>query len=380
MTLHAKLFDTRREDFSYVVEKFDNTRKRGLNCGKQRGLGMGNIFPQRTTLKESPLLIEESLRLIEKSFHYKKPFSFKEDFAPLMDPSNHHNCFIYTDENNKVIAHIGMKDRTLRVNGNEHSLCLLGGIAVDEERRGEGLFRSLMEDVISEKRSDCAFFLLWSDQEKLYKKFGFTLCGPQYEYPKSEGKGNFEKTKFSSLTPQDRGAIQFLFEKSFAQNALTPARTKEDWDLISKTESADLFIKRENGRPIAYFFMNKGQDLTGIIYEYGFQGDIKDFVEEAKTYGTLWSPFPLADLNTQQFQFMLAPADRRLFAAFIRDYTGGKFELRDINLIKGEAFFDFEDETLGLEIPEFLRGVLGPGSFEELGNVSPLFISGLDSI
>lgn len=341
---------------------------------------MGNNFPRRTTLKESPSLFEETLRLIEKSFHYKKPFSFKDDFAPLMDPSNHHNCFIFTDENDKVIAHIGMKDKILRVNGKDHALCLLGGIAVDEERRGEGLFRSLMEDVISEKRSDCAFFLLWSDQEKLYKKFGFSLCGPQYEYAKENGNGNFEKTKFSELSPQERGAVQFLFEKSFATNALTPVRNAEDWDLISKTTSADLYIKRESGRPVAYFFMNKGQDLSGIIYEFGFQGDIEKFIREAKTYGTLWSPVPLADSNTQQFQFMLAPADRRMFAAFVHDYTGGKFQLRDINLIKGEVYFDFEEETLSLEIPEFLRGMLGPGPFEELGDAAPLFISGLDSI
>lgn len=341
---------------------------------------MGKIFPQRKTLKDSPSYFEETIQLIEKSFHYKKPFSFKEDFAPLVDSSNHHNCFITIDENNKVIAHVGMKDKIIRVNGKDHAVCFLGGIAVDEERRGEGLLRSLMEDVISEKRSDCAFFLLWSDQEKLYNKFGFTLCGPQYEYLKSEGTGKFEKTKYSELSPQDKGAIHYLFEKSFSHLSLTPVRKAEDWDLISKTTSADLFIKRDKQRVLSYFFMNKGQDLSGIIYEYGYQGDLKDFTDEAKTYGTLWSPVPLSETNTQQFQFMLAPADRRMFTAFIHDYTGGKFQLRDINLMKGEVYFDFEEETLSLVIPEFLRGVLGPGSFEELGNVSPLFISGLDSI
>jgi predicted N-acetyltransferase YhbS len=341
---------------------------------------MGNNFPRRTTLKESPSYFEETLRLIEKSFQYKKPFSFAVDFAPLMDPSNHHNSFIFIDENNKVIAHIGMKDKILRVNNRDHSICLLGGIAVDEERRGEGIFRALMEDVISEKRSDCAFFVLWSDQEKLYKKFGFTLCGPQYEYQKTEGKNAFEKTSYASLSSQDKGAIHFLFEKAFCAQYVTPERTAEDWRLIEKVTSADLYIKRDKQRIHSYFFMNKGQDLTGIIYEYGTQEKLEDFISEARTIGTIWTGMPLSDSNTQQFQFMLAPADRKLMANFISDYTRNLFQLRDINLIKGEAFFDFEDETLGLEIPEFLRGILGPGTFEELGEVSPLFVSGLDSI
>jgi predicted N-acetyltransferase YhbS len=341
---------------------------------------MGNNFPQRTTLKESPSLIEETLRLIEKSFHYQGPFSFKHDFAHLMDPSNHHNCFIFTDENNKVIAHIGMKDKILRVNGKDHVICLLGGIAVDEDRRGEGIFRALMEDVISEKRSDCAFFILWSDQEKLYKKFGFTLCGAQYEYIKTDGKNSFEKTSYATLSPQDKGAIHYLYEKSFSKMYLTTVRTTSDWEMIAKTTSADLYIKRDTQRIISYFFMNKGQDLTGIIYEYGFQDKPEDFLAEATHTGTVWTATPLRESNTQQFQFMLAPADRKLMAHFVHDYTKGLFELRDINLIKGEAFFDFEEETLSLEIPEFLRGILGPGSFEELGTLSPLFFSGLDSI
>ncbi len=341
---------------------------------------MGNNFPQRTTLKESPSLLDETLKLIEKSFLYKEPFSFKTDFAPLMDPSNHHNCFIYTDENGKVIAHIGMKDKILRVNGHDHAICLLGGIAVDEERRGEGLFRSLMEDVISEKRSDCAFFLLWSDQEKLYNKFGFTLCGPQYEYLKTGTKQTHEKTTYEALSPQDKGGIQYLYGKSFATNFLSPVRTAADWEMIAKTTSADLYVKRDKQRILSYFFMNKGQDLTGIIYEFGYMEEIGKFIQEIRAHGTVWSPVAVSDTNTQQFQFLLAPADRRLFAGFIADYTKAQFTLREINLIKGEVYFDFGDETLSLEIPEFLRGILGPGTFEELGDALPVFLSGLDSI
>jgi hypothetical protein len=273
-----------------------------------------------------------------------------------------------------------MKDKILSVNGKELAICLLGGIAVDEERRGEGLFRSLMEDVLSEKRSDCAFFLLWSDQEKLYKKFGFTLCGSQYEYSKSEGVAHFEKTKYSSLSSKDKETIRELFTKSFSRTYLTPQRSNEDWAMIEKTVSADLYIKRDNGMISTYFFMNKGQDLTGIIYEYGYQDEIEKFVSEARKVGTVWTAMPIDESNTQQFQFMLAPADRRLFAHFMNDFTKGQFTVRDINLIKGEVYFDFNDETLSLEIPEFLRGVLGPGTFEELGDNAPLFLSGLDSI
>src|SRR5690348_1673561 len=110
---------------------------------------MGNIFP----LKEKPSCFEATIKLIEKSFDYKSPHSFKTDFAPLIDQSNHQNCFIYIDENEHVLAHIGVKERIITLGKKKFTVCLLGGIAVDEKRRGEGIFQTLLQDVLAEKRS-----------------------------------------------------------------------------------------------------------------------------------------------------------------------------------------------------------------------------------
>jgi hypothetical protein len=48
--------------------------------------------------------------------------------------------------------------------------------------------------------------------------------------------------------------------------------------------------------------------------------------------------------------------------------------------MKQEVYFYFNDELLALKTEEFLQGVLGPAPFEELGDLKPIFISGLDSI
>ena len=42
--------------------------------------------------------------------------------------------------------------------------------------------------------------------------------------------------------------------------------------------------------------------------------------------------------------------------------------------------FSFEKNSFALSHSEFLQGVFGPGQFEELNELSPLYISGLDSI
>jgi predicted N-acetyltransferase YhbS len=336
---------------------------------------MGNIFP----LSEKPSLFKDTLKLIEKSFHYKAPNSFQIDFAPLMDVSNHKNCFIMIDENEKVMAHVGAKEHFLTLNNVKYSITLLGGIAVDESRRGEGHFQTLFQDVLAEKRSDTTFFLLWSDQEKLYNKFGFHLCGTQIEIEKKKKISPFLKTTFANLSDKEKREIKDLYTTSFAQTYLTIERSDADWKLIEQMTSADIFVKKENNIIHDYYFINKGQDLPGVIYEYGSRNDLTLLIEEISSYGKVWLGRDLISGENLQFQFFMAPGDLRLFTDFVFQLTSEKFKIRNINPMKQEVFFDFNDETLSLELPDFLRGVFGPGIFEEI-EVKPFFLSGLDSI
>jgi len=336
---------------------------------------MGKIYP----LSEKPSCFEATIELIEKSFEYQKPNSFQIDFAPLIDESNFKNCFIMLDENEKVIAHIGAKDRLLTIDSNNFTVTMLGGIAVDEKYRGQGHFQTLLQDVLAEKRSDTSLFLLWSDNEKLYNKFGFHLCGTQFEIENEKQVISFEKTKYHSLSDKEQKQIQHLYQSSFAKTYITLDRSELDWNLIAKTTSADLYLNKTNGNISDYFFMNKGQDLPGIIYEYGTINDMPTLVTTISRFGKVWMGSPIVETESLQYQFFMSPGDLRQFTECIRSFTKDKFIVRNINLMKQEVFFDYNDETLVLSVEEFLRGVFGPGSFEEL-ELSPLFLSGLESI
>lgn len=336
---------------------------------------MGKIYP----LDQKPSCYEATLKLIEKSFQYQGAHSFEIDFAPLVDKRNHSNCFILVDENENVLAHVGVKEKFISLNGKKYSITLLGGIAVDESRRGEGLFQELFQDVLAEKRSDTTLFLLWSDLEKLYNKFGFHLCGTQVELTKKRIESTFLKTKFAMLTLEEKNQIHELFQESFFKFFITPERSADDWKLIELITSAELYVRKSGTNITDYYFMNKGQDLPDIIYEYGTKGEMADLINEISSYGKVWLGKELEENESVQYQFFMSPGDLRLFSEFILDFTKGKFAIRNINLMKQEVFFDFNDETLSLELPEFLRGVFGPSPFEEL-EIMPLFISGLDSI
>lgn len=330
-----------------------------------------------TTLKDAPHLYSATIALIEKAFDYKKPNKYEIDFAPLIDESNFANCFIMVDDSESVIAHIGVCERNIL----GFNTAMLGGIAVDEARRGEGFFQELIQDVLAEKRSEVAFFLLWSDQEKLYKKYGFNLCGTQIEIPENKNEKFFKHTKLHSLEENQKKEIQNIYNKSFAQIYTTTERTTYDWTLLEKVTSADLFIEEENGRIVSYFIMNKGQDLGGVIYEYGTLKEIKDLIPKMSAYGKVWLGSNFIQSEDMQYQFFLGLGDTRMFSDFVRVFTNEKMQIHDVNIMKQEVYFYFNDELLSLEVEDFLRGILGPGIFEEIeADIKPLFISGLISI
>lgn len=328
-----------------------------------------------TNLRATPHLLAATLELIEKSFHYTKANSFSVDFAPLMDKSNHHNCFVLY-ENEKVIAHIGVCERKIL----GMPIAMLGGIAVEEARRGEGHFNQLLQEVLSEKRSEVACFILWSDQEKLYRKFGFYLCGTQIENALTNSQSNFLKTKLSLLNQEQFAQVQNLYQKSFCHHYTSIQRTPAEWEQLKNITSSDLYIREQEGKISDYFIMNKGQDLSGIIFEYASLNELGSLLNEISGHGKVWSGLHFHDGGEAQYQFFLAPGETKLFARLIGLYTQEQILIRDINPMKQEVYFYFNEELLSLEVEEFLRGVLGPGPFEELGELKPVFISGLDSI
>ena len=80
-------------------------------------------------LADSPRFIMQTLTLIEQAFEYPSDQQFDTDFYPLFNKDNFQNCFVLVEED-KVLAHIGVKLRKLQVNKQTHLVAMYGGIAV----------------------------------------------------------------------------------------------------------------------------------------------------------------------------------------------------------------------------------------------------------
>lgn len=313
-----------------------------------------------TNLKDSPELIEETQILIERSFNYPSNQSFSVDFYPLYNKDNFQNCFVLI-EDDQVLAHIGARSCRLL----KSSIVMLGGIAVDERVRGRGLFKKLIDYVLTQF-SECAMFFLWSDKLDMYQKFGFYPAVTLFEYSQ---KDHTPKYKVDCINWNE-----FDFEDFYTNTGENRIeRTSEDWEKIKSIVSAEVYVMKDKGRVINYFVKGKGADLSGIIHEYGSIDNNQ--LDTMRAFGKVWSPQKFDD-NISLYGTVAKIGDQTAFKTFVLNYTG--LEIQTIDSLSVE--FIFEGQNITLSHLEFLQGILGPNVFKELDCLKPLFISGLDSI
>jgi GNAT superfamily N-acetyltransferase len=323
-----------------------------------------------TTLEKNPEYFFDTIALIEKAFNYSKNNSFLTDFYPLMNKANHKNCFLLILEN-QVIAHIGALEKSLLINNTTYEFIMYGGIAVADQYQGKGYFRNLFEYVLEEYKEK-VFHLLWSEKIDVYEKFSFHPAIGQYQFNHDLSDATeFLPFKLSDLTKEEINQMHKLYINSTETRCL---RRNEDWNLLCNITSADLFIKKTNNEISNYIFINKGQDLQGVIHEVGHFNDHAELVK----YGILWSPHYNETVSEIQYAANMKIGSYQIFSQFILDYTN---QIIKINKIEQEYVdFEFENKKFKLEHPDFLSGIFGPGQFRELSNCKPIYISGLDSI
>ena len=343
-----------------------------------------------TTLSQNPEFFEETIALIEREFHYDHQQNFEVDFAPLMNPLNFENCFLLIDEqSNQVAAHLAVCERIAIKNGVRTPIAIIGGIVTDKKYRGQKLFKQLMDHALNLFSSRVSLFVLWSEIENLYEKFGFIRAGGLIETGKGIFSTNdrplgYEKTSFDQLSSEDFQHIIELYRDFNQTHFFTLTREDKDWSIIKEMKSIDVYIKRNlEGIIVKYFCVNKGRDLTSIIHEISasseseFHSLLKD-IERFK----LWMPESENNRFRSQeifFTAFIKMGSEKLLGDFLNEVTKG-----ELNIQKKEnqtVHFIFQSNSLQALESEFIQYIFGPRAIEEFSGyqLSP-YICGADSI
>jgi hypothetical protein len=315
------------------------------------------------TLKESPDKLNECVSLIEEAFRYDDQYSYKEDFSLLLQEENYANCY-FLEEDGEVVSTLFTLPRVLEYKDVDIPVLFLGGISVKDEKRGAGLFRTLLETILL-FNPNFAFYMLWSDLSQLYEKFSFYEFGLIEEIDLRDQENNLKE-----FEPTDTGVFvdSYLHLKD---KYIVPKRRDIDWyNLLFDCRS--IKILEDEGKHC--YFVNKGMDLQGICHEHHPMDapPIAGFINWRLTD----KPDPKNPLRYMGFMRM---GNVDLIDKLIR-YTSGE-RLQVMGHEEGMVKVLFDDNPYELSEKDFIQGLFGPGRIEEWRELVPLIlIHGYDSI
>ena len=338
-----------------------------------------------TTLDKKPSLSDEALSLIESSLGYHSPESFVVDFAPLIK-NNLQNLYVAL-KNGKVVGHVGLLIRNLSVNALQSGpIAFLGGICVQQDFRGQGILRALLNAVFHDWDKRVSLYMLWGDKVDIYRKFNFYLAGGiiQSRTQESPLSKNWTRTKLQDISESDLKQVKRIYQQFLASRYSTIVRKDEDWETIKAITSADIFIRRnKKGTLEAYFFKGKGADLSNIIYEIGLSSHLipEDIIQEIAG-PSIWMPqdwkiyFDQPELHFLAF-FRMASAQK--LTSLVSTWSRGKIKITRIK--NNFIYYQFSKKQYRSSFQEFISLIWGPSPLSEFQSLGPpLFISGLDSI
>lgn len=339
-----------------------------------------------TTLKNHQGLFKKVVDLIQTSFNYSANNDVTVDFAPLFETEDfHQNHLLINEDKYTVHGHIGYRNKKLLIDGYSVPISIVGGIAISKECRGQGNFNPIFSKVIEECEKDSTFILLWSDKSNLYQKFHFTEVGVTAQTgDKDLNKANlkdWEKHLLKDLSTVEIEQLKELYELQ-KKNCSVIERDDLAWEKLKDITSANFYIHRDNKNNIdMYFVINKGQDLSSVIHEFGYRDSCKKlFFEQLKDY-KLWVPESISPDAPSQYLYtaMIRIGNWDKFKEFVFNWSNG-----DISIIDGDldnVTFDFNGDEFELATETLLQYIWGPEKIKEFSAYfKPLYISGLDSL
>jgi predicted N-acetyltransferase YhbS len=331
-------------------------------------------------LSETPELLSQVVKIIEKEFGYKAENSVEVDFYPLLKEDNFYNNFVLINDVNEVLGHVGTKPCVYSIGENQYPILHMGGIAVPAEHQGKGYFRKLFSEVVYQLEKRHAFLFLWSDKQDLYEKFGFFPVGGQIQ-PKESYKDieGYQKTTYKELNENEKQNIQDIYKA----NSLFFFKPDRDWDDFANTTSANLYIKKDSQEIIGYYLEGKGQDLNNVIHEFGIH--IDHFEEEFVSFqdNACFMPFQFFPIEQDFFQLQYTAlckfGNPYFLQNFIKDFSRG--EIQNIQKKDDQLTFIFDNNDYQLTSREMLEALWGPQVVQEFfGRYQGLYIPGIESI
>lgn len=351
-----------------------------------------------STLQKMPEFRENVVKLIEKSFEYSNENHFDVDFYSLLSPCNSGNNFILLEEGSKnLIGHIGVKIRTFSEGTFATPVALLGGIAINPQYRGRGLFSKFFQKILDTFENQVSMFWLWSDHYELYRKFKFELCMGYRETAIKDDQLIIDDISdlsiviknTSEIQADEWGRLKQIYCNSILSKYACFHRNEMDWNDISKITSSKIYLFKDEAMTIlGYCFCGKGMDLQNIVHEIAIDEKTKmqqkiKILNYIQRRHILWLPeiseYGSENIGQLKYLNLLRVGSSEKFKCFISQWSRNAIEVEDIT--NNEIKFNYNNQLRSERLEVFNQLLLGANPLPEWKNFGKnIYISGMDSI
>ncbi len=167
-------------------------------------------------------------------------------------------------EGERIVSHCACRFVTVETMRGPVGCALLGSVATDPARRGQGLASRVLAAAMAacDERADAV--LLWAERPELYARHGFVAgrdeeCLAMMRRPRREG------VHVRHAEVRDHAALHALHER----NPLRVVRSPVVMSGLLTTPGMTTAVLEDEGEVVAYACCGKGADLQGHWHELG---------------------------------------------------------------------------------------------------------------
>ena len=227
-------------------------------------------YRNTTTLKDDDRLRESFNELTRKTFGF--------DFVNWYEAGHWGGLYIPHAmlDGEKVISNVSVNFMQFDMGGEKKSYIQLGTVMTDEEYRGQGLNKSIMEWIFSlyGKEIDGIYLFAGDDVLNYYPKYGFKPI-KEYEYYLSVGANAKKLHGKEDMQTQIEEAATYTFQKIDMQDAAQAE------DLYRFLEEYEISASEKNQNDGMY--MNQNVNLYQFWFGAGYSDKVY-YIKEADAY------------------------------------------------------------------------------------------------
>lgn len=183
---------------------------------------------------------------------------------PLLYRSDGDGRFHALVEGDRLVSHCATKTVLAHGLTGPFRCALLGSVATDPARRGEGLAGAVIDAAIAALPAQVEHVLLWAEREDLYAKHGFVSTSPEtmlivVRRPRPDMNG----VRLAAI--DDHDALHALH----VRKPWRIERTRIVMSGMLTTPGLSTLVFERDGQIVAYACTGKGADLQGTWHEFG---------------------------------------------------------------------------------------------------------------